>query len=104
LATETDDLDVAMVFYGTGPEEASDYTAVDMPVYGFYGGADERVNATIESTATSMSEAGKAYDYVIYEGAGHAFMRLGEDPNGEAANIAARDAAFERMKEILSDL
>jgi hypothetical protein len=29
-------------------------------------------------------------------------MRLGEDSNGDPANIAARNAAWERMKEILS--
>jgi len=44
------------------------------------------------------------YDSVIYDGAGHAFMRSGEDPNGDPANVAARNAAWERMKEILSKL
>ena len=39
-----------------------------------------------------------------YDGAGHAFMRSGEDPAGEPANVAARNAAWERMKEILSEL
>lgn len=104
LATKSDDLDLAMVFYGTAPTDASAFKNIDVPVVAFYGGADERVNATINDTEKNMSAAGKTYDYEIYKSAGHAFMRLGEDPNGEAANIAARDAAWERMKEQLAKL
>ncbi len=104
LATQTNDLDAAMVFYGTGPAEASAYEGISVPVHGFYGGADERVNATIPQSEEAMKAAGKSFDYRIYEGAGHAFMRSGEEPNAEPANKAARDAAWERMKEILSAL
>lgn len=104
FATLNDDLDAALVFYGTGPTDAADYAGIDAPVYGFYGGADQRVNATIADSEAAMSAAGNTYDYKIYDGAGHAFMRLGEDPQGEAANIAARNAAWERMQEILRQL
>jgi carboxymethylenebutenolidase len=104
LATATDDVDLAMVFYGTGPKETADYAKVKAPVLGFYGGADQRVNATIEASAQAMSAAGKSYDYEIYDGAGHAFMRLGENPSGSGANVAARNAAWERMKQALSQL
>lgn len=104
LATNSDDLAATLVFYGTGPEDASAYQNVSSPVFGFYGGADERVNATIDESEQAMESAGKEYDYVIYDGAGHAFMRSGEDPSGDPANIAARNAAWERMKEILSAL
>lgn len=104
FATISKDLDAALVFYGTGPTDANAYKTIATPVFGFYGGADERVNATIENSKQAMTAAGKTYDPVIYKSAGHAFMRLGEDPNGEAANVAARTAAWERMKEILDDL
>ncbi len=104
FATKSDDLAAAMVFYGTGPEDASAYQSISTPVFGFYGGADERVNATIPTSEEQMTAAGKQYDYVIYDGAGHAFMRSGEDPNGEAANVEARNAAWDRMKQILSNL
>lgn len=104
LATESDELDLAMVFYGTGPTDAAAYKSIDVPVVGFYGGADERVNATIPASENAMKTAGKDFDYVIYDGAGHAFMRLGEDPTGEAANVSARNAAWERMKQVLSTL
>ncbi len=104
FATKTDDLTAAMVFYGTGPTDASAYKNIDVPVFGFYGGADQRVNATIDASKKAMTDAGKSFESVIYDGAGHAFMRSGEDPNGDAANVAARDAAWERMNEILSTL
>ncbi|MDD5055831.1 MAG: dienelactone hydrolase family protein [Candidatus Peribacteraceae bacterium] len=104
LAANRGDLDAALVFYGTGPETASDYGNIRAPVYGFYGGNDQRVNATIADSAERMSSAGKTYETVIYDGAGHAFMRLGEDPAGEAANVSARKAAWQRMNNILSAL
>lgn len=104
FASESDDLALSLVFYGTGPTESSVYETISAPVYGFYGGADERVNATIAQSEQYMNEAGKQYDYQIYEGAGHAFMRSGEDPNGEPSNITARNAAWERMKKIFSTL
>lgn len=104
FASNSDDLAAAMVFYGTGPTDRASYERISSPVFGFYGGADERVNATIEQSKQLMTATNKTYEYEIYDGAGHAFMRSGEDPNGEAANIAARNAAFERMKRILSTL
>jgi carboxymethylenebutenolidase len=104
FATVRDDLEATLVFYGTGPEDTSAYADIDAPVFGFYGGADERVNATIDDSTQYMTAANKQYDVEIYDGAGHAFMRSGEDPNGDPANVAARNAAWERMKEILADL
>lgn len=104
FATKRDDLAAAMVFYGTGPQTEADVASVSSPVFGFYGGADERVNATIDGSEKAMEAAGKTYEYEIYKGAGHAFMRLGEDPNGTPENVTARKEAFERMKEILSGL
>ncbi|MFH5831807.1 dienelactone hydrolase family protein [Halalkalibaculum sp. DA384] len=62
----------------------------------FYGGDDQRVNATISETVRMMQKAGIPYNYEIYEGAGHAFMRSGGDPGGEKANVGARNRAWQR--------
>lgn len=48
-----------------------------------------------------MKEAGKFYEPVIYEGAGHGFMRSGEQPDAQEANRKARDEAWARWKAIL---
>jgi carboxymethylenebutenolidase len=86
FATNRKDLSAAFVFYGTGPENV---TAITAPVYGFYGGADARVGATVPGSEAAMKAAGKKYDPVTYAGAGHGFMRAGEDPANEAAAQAA---------------
>jgi len=74
FATNRKDLKAAFVFYGGPPK---DVAAITAPVYGFYGGDDTRVDATIPDTITAMKAAGKTYDPVTYEGAKHGFMRAG---------------------------
>ena len=49
-----------------------------------------------------MKAAGKTYEPVTYEGAGHGFMRAGEDPtNTVPANKTARDQALVRLLKLL---
>jgi carboxymethylenebutenolidase len=38
-----------------------------------------------------MKAAGKTYEPVTYDGAGHGFMRAGEAPDASDANKKARD-------------
>jgi carboxymethylenebutenolidase len=40
---------------------------------------------------------------VIYDGAGHGFMRSGEAPNASEANRRARAEAWKRWKELLEE-
>ena len=103
-ATNADGLDAAMVFYGSPPSEEAAYADISVPVYGFYGEDDQRINSTIPQAEEFMAENNNTYDYVIYDGAGHAYMRRGDDPNGSEANKTARDQSWERLKEILSNL
>jgi carboxymethylenebutenolidase len=51
-----------------------------------------------------MKTAGKTFDPVTYEGAGHGFMRAGEDPAGSPENKKARADAWVRLKAILAKL
>ncbi len=104
LATTNSQLEAALVFYGSPPTELSEIEKITAPVYGFYGGNDNRINATIPETEKQMKQAGKLYKYEIYEGAGHAYMRNGDNPNGEEANITARNKSWERLVKILKGL
>ena len=104
FATNRPDLSVALVFYGTGPEKKEDVARIKAKVYGFYGGNDARVNATIPTSEALMKEAGKSYEPVTYEGAGHGFMRAGEQPDAQEANKKARDEGWVRVKEILKKM
>ena len=99
FAAHRKDLSAAFVFYGTGPADVSGVTA---PVYGFYGGNDARVDATIPDTTKAMNAAGRKYEPVTYEGAGHGFMRAGEDPGDtNPANKKAREDGFARLVKLL---
>ncbi len=103
-ATNNQKIKAAFVFYGGGPEEQSAIARIQAPVYGFYGGNDARVDATIPKSEELMKNAGKKYEPVIYEGAGHGFMRAGEAPDANAANKKARDEAWTRWKALLKQL
>ncbi len=104
FATARKDLKAAFVFYGTGPENESEIRKINCPVYGFYGGNDARVDATIPKSTELMKKAGKTYEPVVYEGAGHGFMRAGEEPDAQAANKKAREEAWARLKKLIAGL
>ncbi|MGD0799647.1 MAG: dienelactone hydrolase family protein [Acidobacteriaceae bacterium] len=92
-------LAAAFVFYGTPPP---DVTTITAPVYGFYAGNDARITATVPDTVVAMKAAGKKYDPVTYDGAGHGFMRAGEAPDANPANKAAREQGFQRLVDAIN--
>jgi carboxymethylenebutenolidase len=103
-ANTIENLSAAFVFYGTGPSTDAAVSGIEAPVYGFYGGDDARVNATIEPTRALMSKHGKSFEPVIYPGAGHAYMRSGEAPDATPANKEARDTSWQRWLVLLRAL
>ena len=102
-ATNNRDLKAAFVFYGTPPAEA-DMARINCPVHGFYGGNDARVSQTVPKTTELMKDNKKSYEPVIYEGAGHGFMRAGEAPDASPGNKKAREQAWSRLKTALKKL
>jgi carboxymethylenebutenolidase len=104
FATNNKDVSAAFVFYGNGPDKEEDIARIRCPVYGFYGGNDARINATIPRSTELMKKADKKYDPVTYEGAGHGFMRAGEAPDADKANKQARDDAWKRWKGLLGKI
>lgn len=98
IATNRSDLKTAFVFYGTPVTEKDALGKIPCPVYGFYGENDNRINATIPKSVELMKSLNKSYDPVTYPGAGHGFMRSGEDPSGREADRKARTEAWERWK------
>ena len=104
FATNNKNVKAAFVFYGSGPTKEEDIARIGAPVYGFYGGKDGRVNLTVPTSAEMMKKAGKTYEPVTYDDAGHGFMRAGEAPDANEANKAARESAWKRLKEVLPKL
>ena len=102
FAAHRKDLSAAFVFYGPGPADVSTITA---PVYCFYAGNDARIGATVPATTAAMKAAGKKYEPVTYDGAGHGFMRAGEDPaNIISGNKTAREEALARLVKLLHEM
>lgn len=139
-ASNNPTIKAGFVFYGSAPSASpqgaeqwqADKAAlarIKAPIYGFYAGNDARINATLPATAAAMTELKKTFDYVIYEGSGHGFMRAGDAPEPVApqatadkeaddkaaadhqkavaqwkANKKARDEAWIRWKKILAGI
>ena len=103
FATHRHDLSAAFVFYGTGPDAAA-IKSITAPVYGFYAGNDSRIGATIPATTEEMKAAGKKYEPVTYDGAGHGFMRAGEAPDDSADNKKAREEGMARLTTLLKSM
>src|SRR6202007_1542116 len=100
FATNRRDLSAAFVFYGPPPTKEA-MERIKAPVYGFYAGNDARIGATIPDTVEQMKAAGKKYEIVTYNGAGHGFMRAGEAPDAKDADKKARTEAWVRWKSLL---
>jgi carboxymethylenebutenolidase len=101
FATNRGNLSAAFVFYGPPPEKDA-MARIKAPVYGFYAGEDARIGATVPATVEAMKSAGKTYEPVTYDGAGHGFMRAGEAPDASDANRKARADAWVRWKSLLA--
>jgi len=100
FATNRGDLAAAFVFYGAPPDKDA-MVRIKAPVYGFYAGNDARIGATIPDAITQMKAAGKTYDQVTYDGAGHGFMRAGEAPDAKEPDKKARAESWVRWKSLL---
>ena len=98
-AVNQPELDAAIVFYGTSPANAPDLAKIKAPVLGLYGADDARVNATIEPASAEMKKLGKTYEYEIYDGAGHGFLRAQADRGG--ANYRASEKSWPRVLAFL---
>ena len=90
-------LGASVVYYGS-PPRPEQMAAIKAPVLGLYGGNDARINATIPATDSTMKALGKSYEYHIFEGAGHGFLRA-QDQN--PANLAASQQAWPKTIEFL---
>jgi carboxymethylenebutenolidase len=104
FANQNSTIKAAFVFYGSGPDQENGVSKIQSPVYGFYGDNDARVNATVPKTLALMKSAGKTFEPVFYDQAGHGFMRAGEAPDGSEPNRKARSDAWERWKELLENI
>jgi len=80
-----------VVYYGVSPDSLT-LTRIKPPVMAFYGGDDERVDATIDPAKKIMEKQHKKYEPHVYAGAGHGFLRAQSQRDG--ANLKAAQQAW----------
>ncbi len=102
-AVQSDEIVGAFVFYGSAPD-VDDVPKISVPVYGFYGENDNRINATIDRTKAAADAADVMYEPVIYEDVGHGFLRQGMKDDASDTQKAAVKSAWERWVKILGEL
>ncbi len=102
-ATHNPDIAAAFVFYGKAPKGDA-MKKIKAPVYGFYGKMDNNITGELPEVTREMTAAGKTFEPVVYDGAGHGFMRAGEMPNASKANSEAQKKGWERWEKILKGL
>lgn len=85
-------LDAAVVYYGTSPSEPAALAKIAAPILGLYGGDDARVNATIPAAEAEMKKLGKKFTPMIFDGAGHGFLR--QQSGRDGANMKASEKAW----------
>jgi carboxymethylenebutenolidase len=97
-AVHAPSLGASVVYYGS-PPTAEEMAAIKAPVLGLYGGSDARITATVPATDSAMTRLGKSYEFHVYEGAGHGFLR-GQEQN-DGANLKATQDAWPRTVAFL---
>jgi carboxymethylenebutenolidase len=75
-------LNAAVMFYGPAPTQAGSATpdlsglpSIKAPILALYGGSDNRVTSTAQPIADEMKKLGKSFDFHVYDGAAHGFVR-----------------------------
>ncbi|MEM6326413.1 MAG: dienelactone hydrolase family protein [Bacteroidota bacterium] len=88
-----DRLDAAVIYYGRPVTEADRLAALDMPVLGLFGEADDSIPmSSVRAFESALAEAGVSHDIVAYPGAAHAFA----NPSGQRYDAAAAEDAWTR--------
>lgn len=78
-ATNNPSLRAFVVCYGPGPNPG-DVARIRAKGLGVYAENDARINAQLPEIAAALRQAGKDYQYTVYPGVGHGFLRTREQP------------------------
>ena len=92
-AARTPSLGAGVAYYGA-PSPSTPLPATRAPLLALYGENDARVNASIAPTDSALRSSGQSFEYHVYPGAGHGFLR--QQGGAEGANLAASRAAWPR--------
>jgi len=91
-ATSNPRLRAAVVCYGPPPDSAA-LARIQAPLLGVYGESDARIDATIPDVSARLKALGKSYEYDIYPGTGHGFLK----PGRQGSDGPQVDRAWDRI-------
>ena len=84
-------LAASVVYYGTAPT-AEQMNTIKAPVLGLYGGNDARITNAVPGVDSTMKRLSKSYEFHVFDGAAHGFLRAQEAAGGP--NATASKAAW----------
>lgn len=98
-ATQLEELEKAVMFYGTAPDP-SQISGIRASLQLHYAEIDDRINAGRDDYLNLLSRSGIAHEVHIYEGAGHAFFNNTRD---DRYHQKSAELAFERALGFLKN-
>lgn len=101
LALQEDvDLDATIIYYGDVVTNASRLEAVDQPVLGIFGSADQVVPVSdVRAFNDSLESLGVVHEIHVYEGMGHAFA----NPSNDDYSALEADDAWQKTLAFLDE-
>lgn len=97
LAVNSENLDGAVVYYGSAPP-GNEVSSITGSLLLHYAGLDERINAGIPEFEAALKKARIKYQLHMYEGVNHAFNN---DTNAARYNKEAADLAWARTLDFM---
>ena len=91
-ATSNPNLKAAVVCYGPAPDLAA-LSRIQARVLGVYGENDARINAALPAVDSAMKANGKRFQYEMYPGTGHGFLK----PGRQGYDTPQMERAWERI-------
>jgi carboxymethylenebutenolidase len=92
-------VDAAVMYYGRTEADTARLAALDAPLLGIFGGADQGIPiAGVRQMESALRGLGRDVTIQVYEGAGHAFA----NPSGNAYRAEAADDAWRRTTDFLA--
>jgi carboxymethylenebutenolidase len=78
-------LSASVVYYGAAPT-VEQMNAIRAPVLGLYGGNDARITAAVPGVDSTMKRLSKTFEFHVFPGAAHGFLRAQEAAGGPNAD------------------